>query len=170
MLFEGQEFLENGWFRDDKTLDWGKLETFRGIARLYRDLIHLRRNLFGNTKGLTGPFIDVHHINDQDKIIAFHRWAEGGAKDDVVVVASFTHRPLTEGYRIGFPRGGKWIIRFNSDWKGYSSDFQDVGNPDGCVGAEKEACDGCDYSGLLALPPYGLLILSQEETEAAKAA
>jgi 1,4-alpha-glucan branching enzyme len=168
MLFEGQEFLENGWFRDDKALDWDKLETFPGINRLYRDLIHLRRNLFGNTKGLTGPFIRVHHVNDQDKVIAFHRWAEGGTKDDVVVAASFTHRCLTDGYRIGFPRGGKWTIRFNSDWKGYSPDFQDVGNPDGHVRAEKEAYDGYDYSGLVAFPPYGLLILSQEETEAEK--
>jgi 1,4-alpha-glucan branching enzyme len=168
MLFEGQEFLEDGWFRDDKALDWTKLDTFRGINRLYRDLIHLRRNLFGNTAGLTGPFIRVHHVNNQDKIIAFHRWAKGGAKDDVIVAASFTHRSLTEGYRIGFPRGGKWTIRFNSDWKGYSPDFHDVGNSDGQVEAEKEAFDGCDYSGLVALPSYGLLIFSQEEPEAEK--
>jgi 1,4-alpha-glucan branching enzyme len=167
MLFEGQEFLENGFFRDDKALDWSKLQTFRGINRLYHDLIHLRRNLYGNTKGLTGPYIHVHHLNDLDKVIAFHRWAVGGPKDDVIVVASFTHRAMTENYRIGFPRGGDWTIRFNSDWKGYSPDFQDVGNSDGHVHAEKTACDGCDFSGAVELPPYGLLILSQENEEAA---
>ncbi len=164
MLFEGQEFLEDGWFRDDKALDWSKLETFHGINRLYRDLIHLRRNLYGNTKGLTGPYVRVHHVNDQDKVVAFHRWAEGGAKDDVIVVASFTNRSLEEGYRIGLPRGGNWIIRFNSDWKGYSPDFHDVGNPGGQVVAEKEGRDGYEFSGTVSLPPYGLLILSQEET------
>ena len=164
MLFEGQEFLEDGWFRDDKALDWAKLETFQGINRLYHDLIHLRRNLYGNTKGLLGPFVRVHHLNDQDKVIAFHRWAEGGAKDDVIVVASFTHRSFDDNYRVGLPRAGDWIIRFNSDWKGYSPDFHDVGNPDGKVVAEKEPRDGCEFSGGFSLPAYGLLILSQEET------
>lgn len=163
MLFEGQEFLEDGWFRDDKALDWSKLKTFTGINRLYHDLIHLRRNFYGNTKGLTGPFVRVHHINEQDKVIAFHRWAEGGPKDDVVVVACFTHRTLEDGYRIGLPHEGSWIIRFNSDWKGYSPDFRDVGNPDGRVIAEKEERDGFEFSGIVSLPPYGLLILSQEE-------
>jgi 1,4-alpha-glucan branching enzyme len=169
MLFEGQEFLEDGWFRDDKALDWSKLQTYQGINRLYRDLVHLRRNLYGNTKGLAGPFVHVHHFNEQDKIIAFHRWAEGGPKDDVIVVASFTHRSMEDGYRIGLPRDGRWLIRFNSDWKGYSPDFHDVGNPDGQVTAEKNPQDGCDFSGIVSLPPYGLLILSQEEAPEAKA-
>jgi 1,4-alpha-glucan branching enzyme len=163
MLFEGQEFLEDGWFRDDQALDWSKLQTFQGINRLYRDLIHLRRNLHGNTKGLSGPFVHVFHVNHNDKIIAYHRWAEGGPKDDVVVVASFANRTLAEGYRIGLPRGGNWIIRFNSDWKGYSPDFHDVSNPEGRIVAEKNPYDGCDYSGIVSLAPYGLLVLSQEE-------
>ena len=167
MLFEGQEFLEDGWFRDDKALDWSKLQTYKGINRLYHDLIHLRRNLYGNTKGLAGPFVRVHHVNDQDKVVAFHRWAEGGPKDDVIVVSSFTHLSF-EGYRIGLPRDGQWIIRFNSDWKGYSPDFHDVSNPDGQVAAEKEQRDGCDFSGLVSLPPYGLIILSQENAPETK--
>jgi 1,4-alpha-glucan branching enzyme len=163
MLFEGQEFLEDGWFRDDKAVDWSKQKTFQGINRLYRDLIHLRRNLYGNTKGLTGPFVRVLQVNNQDKVLVFHRWAEGGPKDDVIVAASFTDRTLAEGYRIGLPHGGRWITRFNSDWKGYSPDFHDVGNPEGQIVAEKTPYDGCAYSGIVSLPPYGFLILSQEE-------
>lgn len=163
MLFEGQEFLEDGWFRDDKTLDWSKLKKFQGINRLYHDLISLRRNLHGNTKGLLGPFVYVHHLNNVDKVIAFHRWSEGGPKDDVIIAASFTHRTLEDGYRIGLPRGGKWIIRFNSDWKGYSPDFHDVSNPRGEVEAVKEPRDGFKFSGVICVPPYGFLILSQEE-------
>jgi 1,4-alpha-glucan branching enzyme len=166
MLFEGQEFLEDGWFRDDKALDWSKLKTFKGINSLYRDLIHLRRNFHGNTKGLSGPFVRILHVNSQDKVVAFHRWAEGGPKDDVVVIASFTHRLFEEGYKIGLPRGGRWIIRFNSDWKGYSPDFHDVSNPEGHIVAENQAYEGCEYSGLASLPPYGFLILSQEEESA----
>jgi len=165
MLFEGQEFLEDGWFRDDKALDWKKRETFKGINRLYRDLIHLRRNLYDNTRGLLGPFVKVYHFNDEDKVIAFHRWADGGPRDDVIVVASFSHRSIEDGYRIGLPRPGNWTIRFNSDWSGYSPDFHDVSNLDGKVVAENEKRDDCDYSGIVSLPPYALLILSQEELE-----
>jgi 1,4-alpha-glucan branching enzyme len=163
MLFEGQEFLEDGWFRDDKPLDWSKLKTFQGINRLYRDLTPLRRNLHGNTRGLVGPFQRIFHVDNQNKIIAFHRWAEGGPKDDVVVIASFTNRAWEGEYRIGLPRPGTWLIRFNSDWKGYSPDFLDVGNPDGQIAAESNPYDGCDYSGIVSLPPYGFLILSQDE-------
>ena len=163
MIFEGQEFLEDGWFRDDQPLDWSKLKTFQGINRLYRDLVHLRRNLHGNTRGLSGPFLHVFHYDDENKVIAFHRWAEGGPKDDVIAVASFTNRTLEGDYRIGLPRAGTWLVRFNSDWKGYSPDFLDVGNPDGQVVAENNPHDGFEYSGVFALPPYGFLILSQEE-------
>jgi 1,4-alpha-glucan branching enzyme len=163
MLFEGQEFLQDGSFDDTANLDWSKLQTFKGINRLYRDMLHLRRNLFGNTKGLTGPFVNVHHVNDQDKVLAFHRWSEGGPKDDVIVVASFTNRTFEDGYNIGFPRGGTWTIRFNSDWKGYSPDFSDVTNPEGNVVATPEDRDGCKFCGTVSLPPYAILILSQEE-------
>lgn len=163
MLFEGQEFLETGWFRDDVSLDWAKLKTHRGINRLYRDLLHLRRNLFGVTRGLTGRSVHLHHFNNTDKVIGFHRWDQGGARDDVVVIASFTHRDIENDYRIGFPRGGRWIIRFNSDWKGYSPDFHEVGNPGGAIDAMREERDGFPFSATVNLPSYGLLIFSQDE-------
>jgi 1,4-alpha-glucan branching enzyme len=33
MLFQGQEFLEGGWFRDTVPLDWDQSDEFRGIVR-----------------------------------------------------------------------------------------------------------------------------------------
>jgi 1,4-alpha-glucan branching enzyme len=80
-----------------------------------------------------------------------------------VIVASFSNRTMDD-YRIGLPRGGSWVIRLNSDWKGYSPDFSDVSNPDGQIIAEKSPYDGCNYSGSIALPSYGFLVLSQEQT------
>src|SRR5262249_37300753 len=35
LIFQGQEFLENEYFRDADPLDWDKLKTFSGIHRLY---------------------------------------------------------------------------------------------------------------------------------------
>jgi 1,4-alpha-glucan branching enzyme len=164
MLFEGQEFLEDGWFRDDKALDWSKLKTYQGINKLYRDLVYLRRNHYGNTKGLTGPYAHIFHSNDHGKVIAFHRWAEGGPKDDVVIVASFNHQTF-ENYQIGLPHGGKWLVRFSADWQGYSPDFQGIGELRDEILAEKNPYDGLNYSGRLSIAPYGFLVLSQEEAQ-----
>jgi hypothetical protein len=36
---------------------------------------------------------EVYHLQDESKVIAFHRWDKGGAADDVVVVANFSHEP-----------------------------------------------------------------------------
>ena len=92
MIFQGQEFLEDEYFRDSEPLDWSKLKTYAGIQLLYRDLIRLRRNWFDQTRGLRGQQLNVHHINNSDKLLAFHRWERGGAGDDVVVVANFANR------------------------------------------------------------------------------
>jgi 1,4-alpha-glucan branching enzyme len=164
MIFEGQEILESGWFRDTVPVDWSKLHSFRAINRLYRDLAHLRRNSFGNTKGLIGPYATVHHRNDQDKVVGFHRWMDHGPKDDVVVVASFSSRSFENGYRVGLPAGGRWFIRLNSDWKGYSADFEGVGEDQGFVEAEPEERDGYGFTGQVPLASYGFLILSQEKS------
>jgi len=168
MLFEGQEFLQDGWFSDEVAVDWSNLKSYKGINRLYRDLIHLRRNAFGQTNGLMGPCVHIHHLNESDKVIAFHRWMHGGSRDDVMVVASFTNRSFEGGYRIGFPRPGRWTIRFNSDWKGYSPDFTDVGHRQDSIVAEEVPGDDLPFSGVMALPPYGFLILSQDADEIAK--
>ena len=92
MIFMGQEFLEWGAWTDAEQLDWSKAERFAGVRALYRDFIRLRRNWYGTTEGLKGNNVHVHHVNDADKLIAFHRWSRGGPRDDVVVVANMSQR------------------------------------------------------------------------------
>jgi 1,4-alpha-glucan branching enzyme len=99
-------------------------------------------------------------------VVAFHRWLDHGVKDDVVVVASFTSKAFEEGYRIGLPAGGRWVIRFNADWKGYSPDFDGVGEYQGVTDVTNEPRDGFEFSGAVPLAPYGFLILSREEEPA----
>lgn len=86
MIFMGQEFLSWGSWHDSKPMDWNNLSKFGGIHDLYQRLIRLRRNWDNNTRGLQGQHVNVFHVNDKDKAIAFHRWDNGGAGDDVVVV------------------------------------------------------------------------------------
>lgn len=159
MLFQGQEFLQGEWFQDTVPLDWDQSEDFRGILRLYRDLIRLRLDRDRTTAGLSGRNVAVHRIDEAAKVVAFHRWAEGGAGDDVVVVANFQHQPR-EVYRIGFPKPGLWKLRLNTDWTGYSTDF--TGLATGDVEAVEQPCDGHPWSAEVAIAPWSALIFSQD--------
>jgi 1,4-alpha-glucan branching enzyme len=128
---------------------------------MYKDLIKLRKNGNNNTRGLSGQNLHVHHVNDTDKMIGFHRWHNGGAGDDVIVLLNFKNKKWTTGnnYRIGLPRSGTWTVRFNSDKKIYSSDFTDFGSAS--VTAQNTPWNGMPYSGIIAIAPYSTLILSQ---------
>lgn len=164
MIFQGQEFLEDGWFDDHDPLDWSKTTQHRGIRTLYRDLIHLRRNGFGETRGLTGQHVNVHHINNALKVIAYHRWEYGGPGDDVVIVANFANRAI-EGYTIGFPRPGIWRVRLNSDVKEYDKTFQEHLCPDVIAATAPDkahAFDGLSCFGNISIGPYSVLIFSQD--------
>jgi 1,4-alpha-glucan branching enzyme len=158
MIFQGQEVLEWTPFGDENRIDWEKYDTFRGIFTLYRDLIRLRRNWFDNTRGLRGQHVNVFHANKNDKLIAFHRWDHGGPGDDVVVVANFADRGYNS-YHIGFPRLGRWDVRFNSDWSGYSPDFGNHHSYD--TTADEGSVDGMPYHGNIGIGPYSAIILSQ---------
>ncbi|MBS1705743.1 MAG: alpha amylase C-terminal domain-containing protein [Armatimonadetes bacterium] len=159
MLFMGQEFLEDGYFADSDPLDWSKVTTFSGINALYKDLIGLRRNLGGKTQGLRGRNINVSHLNDTNKVIAYHRWDNGGSGDDVVVVANFKNATWSN-YRVGLPRSGSWSVVFNSDWNGYSSLFGNLYSPNVTAGAP--AYDGLGYSATVNLAPYSVVILAKD--------
>jgi 1,4-alpha-glucan branching enzyme len=160
MLFMGQEFLENKGFPFNKAaaLDWSKADRFSGIEQLYTDLVHLRRNANGYSRGLEGNNVNVFHVNNNDKLVAYHRWDRGGAGDDVVVLANFSNTAFPS-YNIGLPRGGDWHVRFNSDWSGYSPDFTDTASND--VTANSSGQDGLNYSASVGIGPYSVIILSQ---------
>jgi 1,4-alpha-glucan branching enzyme len=158
MIFQGQEFLQYGWFDDSRELDWSLTVSQSGILNLYRDLIRLRRNWFNNTRGLQGQNLNVHHINNSDKVIAFHRWDQGGAGDDVIIILNMANRSY-DSYVFGFPREGVWRVRFNSDWNGYSPDFGNHASLD--TAANVGGRDGMAFQAQVALGPYSAVILSQ---------
>ena len=161
-MFQGQEFLEDGYFTDGDPLDWSKKTTFAGIFAMYKDMIAVRRNTLGVTKGLTGPNTNVFHFNNSNKLVGWHRWMNGGAGDDVVVLANFSATAWTN-YRIGLPRPGLWHCRFNGDWTGYSSDFGNTQALD--VEANGYAYDGLAQSGLFKVGPYSIVVYSQGDVQ-----
>ena len=159
MLFQGQEFLKGEWFRDTVPLDWDQRDEFHGIVRLYRDLIRLRLNRDGFTRGLCGQFTQVHHLHDERKVIAFHRWDKGGPADDVVVVANFLHEPQ-DRLRHRLPGRRDLEAPFQQRLeRAYSDDF--AGHPSTDVVAEAGRARRLPLSTALSIGPYSVLIFSQ---------
>jgi len=151
--------LEDQWFRDEDPIDWSKKDRYSGILAIYRDLIRLRRNGTGCTRGLTGQGLHVYHVNEADKVIAFHRWDQGGPGDSVVVVANMANRSY-DSYTIGLPGEGLWKVRFNSDWGGYDPDFGNQPSYD--LFANQGEKDGLSYHVNVGIGPYSVVILSQD--------
>ena len=160
MIFQGQELLEDRWFQDKDPIDWSRIEGENGILRMYRDLIGLRCNRSGVTRGLCGQNIRIYHYNNEAKLIAFHRSDKQGPKDSVVVVVNMTNQ-YRDSYVIGFPRDGLWKTRFNSDSYNYGPNFANHPTPD--VETRAEKTDGLPCSGEIGIGPYTVVIFSQDE-------
>jgi 1,4-alpha-glucan branching enzyme len=159
MLWQGQELLDPTPFDARTPMSWAGYSQHPGIVRLYRDLIRLRLDRDGTTRGLKGPHQHVYLVDDTYKVIALHRWDDGGPGDDVVVVANFSGRTLTD-VPLGLPHPGRWAVRFNSDDPVYSPDYSDVGGEE--VVADGPARHGMAQSGRVSVGPYSALILSQD--------
>jgi hypothetical protein len=61
-------------------------------------------------------------------------------------------------------RIGRWTtwpgLRLNTDWQGYSDDFQDFASHE--IEAVEQECDGMAWSAEVALGAYSALIFSQD--------
>jgi 1,4-alpha-glucan branching enzyme len=159
MLFQGQEFLQGGWFRDDSALDWHQADQYRGIVRLYRDLIAARRNLRGRSSGLLGHGHRVFHIDDANNVVAFQRWSGDDEQDAVVVVVNLSHC-THDHYAMGFPAPGRWRIMLNTDATCYSPGFAGRGPVE--VIATDEARHPLPATVCLQIPAYTALLLIRD--------
>lgn len=153
MLFQGQEFAEEGSFNDWQQLDWLKADKQGGLIHAHAELISMRRNRHDTTAGLCAENINISHLDENNNVLAYHRWQYGGAKDDVMVIINFeaTYHPA---YDLGFPRNGTWQVRFNSTANEYiaTGKVYDVGD------AIVE-----NGSSTISIPPRSILIFSQNE-------
>lgn len=118
MLFMGEEILEDRYWSDspnffqDALIQWDALASDRSrqdFFRFIREFLDLRRQL----PALHGGRVNVFHVHNGNRVIAFHRWRDGEGAD-LVVVASLNETSLAF-YEVGFPGAGHWRERFNSD-------------------------------------------------------
>ena len=162
MIFQGQEMLETRafGFNTPTNMDFSRATdpNFKGIVQMYRDLIALRLNVAGKTRGLTGQNLNVFHFDNGNKTLAYQRWEDGGLGDDVVVVANFSNVSL-QNLNIGFPRQGQWHLLFNSGANVYDPGF--TGGESFDTTANPGSQDGLNFNGNVGIGPYSVLIFSQ---------
>ncbi|MET7028983.1 alpha-amylase family glycosyl hydrolase [Sediminicola luteus] len=155
MLFQGQEFIEDEYFQDTKPLDWKKQENHRGINRLVGDLIKLRTGDHDGGNGLRTQDINIVHLNQETKVLAYIRGK--GSENPVLIVLNFSNQDRG-GYGIGMDEGIDWKLRVNSVAKEYDSDFSEieVTNPQ----IIEEVTDQKAFTGKIDIPGYAALIFT----------
>jgi 1,4-alpha-glucan branching enzyme len=154
----GQEILEATPWTDDvrgNILSWDHLAAGNNVCadflRFVRELLGIRRD----QPALRGEPINVHHVQNSNLVIAYHRWLEGVGRD--VVVASLNEFDQF-GYRVDMPQPGRWTETFNSDV------YDNWGNPDvvgngGSVWADEPPFYGMPCSATTTIPANAVLVL-----------
>ena len=158
MIFQGQEFLESSYFKDDEELDWSKFSNFKGITKLYRDLIKFRSvpEEFG-TYGLIGNDIDIIHFNNETKVLAFNRYHRDHLDNPTLVILNFSATVYKE-YKIGTEKSKGLTTLFNSTWEGYDSDdFETV--PTELSIEQNQPYDNAKHTLSFSIDGYSALIL-----------
>lgn len=117
------------------------------LFRFYQDIIRLRlRN-----SGLRSHNIDIIHVHNANRVIAFRRWDNS---QEFLIVASLNNYPFEAGYTIESSRlgDGLWREIFNSDAEQYGGN--NVGNSGATIPAS--------YGGIhVVIPANGLIVLQR---------
>ncbi len=157
-LFMGQEILEDKPWHDEPgsgfQIWWQGLEqdrAMRDFLRFTSELLAVRRS----QPALQASGLNLYHVHDHNRVLAFHRWVEGEGQDVVVVVSlnesTFSH------YDLGFPRAGYWRELFNSDFYDHWPNPRVAGNR-GAVHAGTVPMHGLDAGATIVIPANSILI------------
>jgi len=164
MLFMGQEFLEDKFWSDNERVHPGHLIYWEGLAsnktmkdyfQFMKELVWLRRR----QPALRGERINVFHVHEDNRIIAFHRWIDGVGRD-VVVVCSLNESTIWS-YELGFPQGGSWLEVFNSDvYENWVNPWT-AGNRGGIV-AGSEGRHGLPSAATIVIPANSMVVFARD--------
>ncbi|APU66760.1 alpha-amylase family glycosyl hydrolase [Christiangramia flava] len=152
MLFQGQEFLEDEYFKDTEGLDWQKYERLKGIERMVTDLINFRKGAVPGLEALSGQHVEILHTDHENKVLAYKRYNE--EHQSVLIILNFSSQDL-QNYELQLQEDN-WQLRFNSTWKGYDDSLSDLE----VAAMEIEQLEN-KLEGKLDIPAYGALIFSR---------
>ena len=161
-LFMGQELLENKQWDDQPNspnqIDWDGLDQGDKLKvdflRFSRELVQTRKRL----KGLKGSGLNVYHVHNDNRIVAFHRWVPGEGHDVLVVVS--LKEASYFNYELGFPRSGHWQEEFNSDVYDNWVNPWKIGNGGG-IDANGRGMHGLPFSAQITIPANSILVFSK---------
>lgn len=122
LVFMGQELLEDKEFHDSNPLDWQRGDEAARATALYRDLIHLRRNLDGRSAALSGTGYRLLEADADQQILAYRRYLPAKPREDLVVVCNFSSQPV-KNYNLSVPHPGPWKVLLDTDDPKYGRDF-----------------------------------------------
>jgi len=156
LLFMGGELAQPHEWHHDGHLDWNLLDDrgHRGVQRVVADLNRLYAELPELHRRDADPAGFAWLVGDDssNSVLAFVRTDGAG---QVLAVCNFT--PMARhGYRVGVPRPGTWVERFNSDADCYGGSGQGNG---GAAHTEAVPAHGQAQSLVLTLPPLSTLLL-----------
>lgn len=168
MLFMGQEIMEDKLWSDDpnKSDDFIWWDGFEGKKpdphmvnhhRLTRDLIWLRRH----HPALRSENVNVFHLDEANRVLAYHRWIEGVGRDVVVVISLKESSFYDRSYVLGFPLPGQWHEVFNSDVYDNFPNPWAQGNPGGLL-ADGPATAALPHSAGMTLPANSVLVFARD--------
>lgn len=137
-----RDFMDN---RED--LQTERQNNGQRLFQFYQDIIRLRLN----NAGLKSHNIDIIHVHNANRAIAFRRWDNS---QEFLIVASLNNNPFTAGYTIASSRlrNGLWREVFSSDGQQYG------GNNVGNLGASISATNG-QIS--VIIPANGFVVLQR---------
>jgi 1,4-alpha-glucan branching enzyme len=165
LLFMGAELAQEREWSHDREIDWFLLAEplHRGVRDLLRELnrVEAAHPALWSADTAAAGFAWLDADDRENSVYAFLRLDHDGAAGDGVVacVANLTPVPR-HGYRLGLPRGGRWVDVLNTDderWGG-----------SGMVQPDVEA-DGTPWqdqpdSAVLTLPPLAVRWLVPDVT------
>jgi 1,4-alpha-glucan branching enzyme len=169
LLFMGGEFGQWREWNHDQSLDWhllegspqgdGKDSPHEGVRRWVADLNRLYREEPSLHRKDFDPegFEWVDCTDMENSVVSLLR---KGFPGDPEVLVAFNFTPVPQhNYRIGVPRGGRWIEVANSDATLYGGSGQ--GNLGGALAAPVGS-HGRPWALNLALPPLGAVFFRHE--------
>jgi 1,4-alpha-glucan branching enzyme len=137
-VFMGQELLETKQFHDSNPIDWDRGNISERSTKLFKDLIHLRRNLDGRGGALQDTNIRFIEQDTDKQLLAYRRYLAGRPEDDLVVIINFSPEPM-ENIPVTFPRPAQWELLINTDDPRYGEGFTGVaGKSEGEDGSRRE--------------------------------
>ena len=154
-LFGEEVGFINDFFYDDvlryREDIFGYRETSgKNLFKFYQDMISLR----ANSASLRKDRIELIHVHDVNRILAFRRWTD---LEELFVIASLNNRPFDEGYVFEHFSifEGRWQTVLNSDSSIYG------GQSDAVLASQRtESQDGRID---VAVPANALLVLKRYE-------